>query len=280
MEFSVNGGYVIYEDDTITGFGGRIESVVIPEELDIKYIAKKAFFGAKNLNQVILPDTIVKIGEWAFASCSSLKRFTALGKPEFLQGVFLNDESLNEIHIKGGERFAALLSAVCTQMNSEYLLTPDEAGSIEWYNKFDSRLLDILKEDDSAGYEKYVLCGEEDLLFDINVYIKSNQKRKNSLVYLRLIYDDMLREENKAFLEKYLKNTAVGKENESGFLVLLEHSSDDMYIDLYLKLGMLDEDNFENTIQRLGQKHATLKAKMIQYHDSMEKKDFFDDMLL
>lgn len=280
MEFNVPGGYVTYEDNTITGFGGKIECLSIPDEIRIEKIAKKAFFGAKNLGEVRLPESIQNIGEWAFASCTTLRRFYCDSKPDFAQGVFLNDENLSDIYIKDGENFSALLSAVCTQMEAEYLLNPQEAGSREWYTKFDSRLFDILKEDDTVGYEKHVLCGEEDLLFDISVYVSQNRKRKANLVYLRLIYNDCLELDNRKKLEDYLKETYCGAENESGFLVLLDNAKDERYIRLYLDLGMLRDENFELTLSKLGQREATLKAELIKHHDAVSSGGFFEDMLL
>lgn len=281
MRFDTTGGYVQYENEIIKGFGGRIEKLIIPADITITSIAKKAFFGAKNLAEVVLPSTIVNIGEWAFASCSSLNSFTIDGRPEFSQGCFLNDENLESILLSKGEDDKELLATVSNKLEAEYLLLAKDIGSKEWYNNYDNRLKDILKEDDGAGYEKHVLCGEEDLLFDINVYVKHNQKKKAYLVYLRLIHDKYLSLRMKEFLSKYLSTKTIGAENDSGFKVLLENASNEKFIEKFLELDMLKNENFEAAIASIGPREAALKARLIKFHDdNLAGSGFLDSLLL
>ena len=280
MTFDGINGTIKYEGDTITGFSGRIEKVVVPDELNIKHIDKKAFFGAKNLSEVILAKSVEDIGQWAFASCSSLTKFTALSRPAFLQGVFNNATSLKEISIEGGEAYKELLPLAATMLNADYLLSDSSIGLDEWIVKLDNRIMDFLSEDDSVGYEQHVLCGEEDLLFDINVYLKQNRLKKATLAYIRLINDDRLSEKMEGFLSQYLAERTLLCENESGFDALLENASDDRFIDIFLKLGMCNDENFEPALLKIGQKEASLKARLIKYHDEHKSSGFFDDLLL
>lgn len=281
MKFDTVGGYVQYEDGVITGFGGRIEKVIIPDDITITSIAKKAFFGAKNLSEVILPNTVKTIGEWAFASCSSLTKFRVDGRPEFSQGCFLNDDSLEYILVEDGEDFKELLSTVTNKLEAEYLLSLEDVGSKEWYNNYDNRLKDVLLEDDGIGYEKHVLCGEEDLLFDINVYIRQNQQKKAYLAYLRLIHDKNLSDDMKEFIADYLSNRTIGNENDAGFKVLIDNASNDRFVDTFLELNMLHDDNFELAIAAIGPREAALKARLIKYHDEESGSvGFLDNLFL
>lgn len=280
MTFDGVNGTIKYEGDTITGFSGRIEKIEVPADLNIKRIDKKAFFGAKNLSEVVLSQTINEIGQWAFASCSALTTFTALGRPAFSQGVFNNAEALKKINIQNGESYSELLPLCATSLSADYLLTDTGIGSDEWIIKLDNRIRDFLNEDDSIGYEQHVLCGEEDLLFDINVYLRRNRLKKANIAYIRLINNDRLDADMEGFLSDYLSERTLLCENEAGFEALLLNASDDRFIDTFLNLGMCNDDNFEQALLRIGQKEASLKARIIKYHDENKSSGFFDDMLL
>ena len=86
--------YRIKEDKvTITTYHGNDTQVIVPERIEdvpVRKIGKKAFLNSRQLRQVILPDTLKKLGEWAFAYCGLLekvelpKRRVAIGKGCFL----------------------------------------------------------------------------------------------------------------------------------------------------------------------------------------------------
>ncbi|MDE5596584.1 MAG: leucine-rich repeat domain-containing protein, partial [Lachnospiraceae bacterium] len=63
----------------LTGYRGKDISLTIPELIENKpvtVIGKKAFLGAKSLQELYLPESISTIQEWAFASCSSLEKLS------------------------------------------------------------------------------------------------------------------------------------------------------------------------------------------------------------
>ncbi|CAK7010028.1 MAG: hypothetical protein EUB_01663 [Eubacterium sp.] len=62
---------------TITGYDGFYEKVEIPEQIDGKIVTKlgdSSFYGHNEINEVILPDSIKTIGNWAFASSESIEK--------------------------------------------------------------------------------------------------------------------------------------------------------------------------------------------------------------
>lgn len=62
---------------TITGYGGALETISIPAELDgypVVAIGNSAFSNNTKVKEITLPSTIVSIGEYAFCGCSSLTR--------------------------------------------------------------------------------------------------------------------------------------------------------------------------------------------------------------
>ncbi len=75
---SGNFRYVVREDDTATivGYEGEDEAVDIPAELDghpVTGIGNYAFYNARMLKRVELPDTLRSIGECAFGGCGNLE---------------------------------------------------------------------------------------------------------------------------------------------------------------------------------------------------------------
>lgn len=117
-------GYFNFDKDTgtITGYTGKIETVIIPSEIDgvtVKHVGERAFYyltegGIENpIKVVIIPDTVESIGNWAF-------RFTNIEKvilPESLKTIgeyaFANTRikelTLNEgLESIGGDAFTGL----------------------------------------------------------------------------------------------------------------------------------------------------------------------------
>ena len=59
----------------ITGYTGVGSDLVIPNEIEgktVKYIGDSVFSNCYELTSIILPDSVIEIGEYAFYSCSNL----------------------------------------------------------------------------------------------------------------------------------------------------------------------------------------------------------------
>lgn len=78
------------------GNAKEFEKIVIPATYNDKAVTKimdKAFFEAKNIKSITVPDSITSIGEYAFAECSNLTNLT-IGN-----GVtFVGDSAFNNCH--------------------------------------------------------------------------------------------------------------------------------------------------------------------------------------
>jgi hypothetical protein len=62
---------------TITGYDGFYKKVEIPEQIDGKIVTElgdSSFYGHNEMNEVILPNSIKTIGNWAFASSESIEK--------------------------------------------------------------------------------------------------------------------------------------------------------------------------------------------------------------
>ncbi len=296
--------YEIKEDDTgryvvITDADRKLNEVIIPETIDsavVRVVARKAFLGCKGLRKVTLPSGIRSVGEWAFAFCDNLMQVDFYrAKTELGKGVFKNDLQLKEIRLNEGEESpddadngrsetammtARLLAAVPVLMDAEYLLDTEAAGKDEWLGKWDTRLEHILDLKDDEGYHLYVLCGEEDLHFDYDEYLEYNREKKSGLCMLRLVNDMGLDERVRDRLKTYLCEHTIGCDSEAAIRVLLKRHGDEReYYALMLDTGAINASNLEAVLNMMGDRHAGMKAYLIE-ECKAARDDFFDDLML
>lgn len=249
------------------GHGGQVEAPPWMDGCPTAGIEKKAFLSRKNLRRIVLPDTLVEVGDWAFAHCSGLLSASFPRRDiRFGRAVFKECERLERIEIREceagseGERYGKyaagsstaerragaagneaeergehaaegipqLLAAAVRSMDAYYLLNLREAGSREWLAKWDARALAILHTPDQEGYSKQVLCGEEDYgSTDLEAFTSGRRREKVRLAFLRLLYPSGLSAACRAELEDYLRRHTKGREKEEAWLVLLEEHGDD-----------------------------------------------------
>ena len=126
----------------VTDADKKIAALKLPSKIDdypVCVIERKAFLGCKGLREIALPDTIEKIGEWAFAYCDNLTRISLPRKKiELGKGVLKDDLKVNQIVVRDRGFDAAsemmvsrLLAVVATVMDAEYMMDALEAGSEE-----------------------------------------------------------------------------------------------------------------------------------------------------
>ena len=266
----------------------KLNELSIPDyidELPVKAVAKKAFLGCKGLRSVRLPKYIDSIGEWAFAFCDSLKSVElARNDIKWGKGVFKNDGRLTRISIypdcSSDPETCILLAATPVLMDAEYLLDIKHAGSPEWIKKWDTRLVHLLNLADDEGYHLYVLCGEEDLHFDYEEYLEYNREKKSELCMLRLINDKGLTEELKERLTGYILYHTAGCESDAAVRTLLKkHGDEEDYYRLLLDIKAITSDNLELLLSAMGDRHAQMKAYLIEQCGAGTN-GFFDDLML
>lgn len=250
-------------------FGER-EGEILPV-IDIK---RKAFLGNKRLKRVVIPEGVRSIGEWAFASCSSLAsvEFESDFDIRFGKGVFLNCNQLEALRICGRDsQFAALLASVAMIPETAYLLNLREAGSQEWIRKYDARLMDLLQRPDEEGFSKQILCGEEDYGSTNKELYESNQRReKIRFFFLRMMNDQGLSEELREKLLAYLLEHTAGKEQDETWRVILEEKGDlRSWYGCFVELGCLTKENLDGVLLDIGEGNPEMKAYFL---DAMSKR--------
>ncbi len=281
--------YVIKENyATITSYQGEDEVVIIPPLLSdvfVERIGKKAFMNNKWIQKIVLPDTITEIYEWAFAYCAMLEEVEFPGKAIAIsKGIFLGDVRLVKVAVRDDaagtlkEDRARLLAALPSLSDSEYLFAMEEAGTKEWFLRYDERIKKFLEEDDVHGYTQMILCGEEDLNCSLDLFVEEKRKKKARFCFLRLLHDTGLAPSYRKTLEQYLMSHVVGSPSMEAWLVLREEKGHcKEYYELYERLGGITADNYEATISDLKDKHPEMKAYFIRKHtEQVCEQDAFD----
>jgi hypothetical protein len=289
MVFALRGGEA--ELDRVTG---QVAALEVPEHLPegepVTKIGRKSVLGKKQLRRVVLPSGIREVGDWAFASCSNLKSVTmpeaVLGK-----GVFQDCHRLSELRLAGSESgddedTAALLAYVARESDTGYLQDLALAGSGEWLQKWDARLMKILREADQEGFSAQILCGEEDYgATDLAAYESSRRIRKAELSMLRLIHDrglaEGIREQLKEFLLEHCNKDAEGKYgDESWQMIRTLHGEDRDWYQHFVTLGCTERGDLDRMLSELGEDHPEMKSYLLGSRDRDRATGFFDNLAL
>lgn len=291
-EMEVRGGKLSYR---ITGERAEIESChvsegifEIPDEIEgfpVTGIGKKAILGSKILRELTLPQNIMEIGAFAFANCTNLQNVRMPRRDiRFGKGVFRECKSLLHIYFTGqeDEKMAGLLAMVPVILDAEYLLTPAEAGGREWTEKLDARLVTLLQGADEEGYLKQVLCGEEDLMASLELYLAGRRREKASLCFVRLCNDIGLQDSLRKYLQQYLRENTKGCEYEAAWeIVLKEHPEEIKYYQILAEAGGIMTENFQGLIEDMGESYPEMKGWLLRYkEENMAGEDFFAGLLL
>lgn len=316
-KLEVKDGRLLYEKSrgkvTITGMEGSMIRLTVPERIEgmpVTQVYKKAFFNCRYLRFLTLPDTLEKIDNWAFAHCQQLecvelpRRRMSLGKDLFigskrLQKIVLrpvkknggseaggacgNSEETGGCALCSGKEIARLLAVAATKMGDPHLFCIEEAGTREWLQRWDARMLVLMREDDNDGYDKQVLAGEEDYERTDQVRFRNLKRQaKVRLALLRLLNSCGLPQETKEELEEYLRAHTKGCHSEETWeVVCREYGDDQAYYELFAALGCVTEENFDAILQDIGETHTEMKAYLMRYKEEhLGHRDFFDGLSL
>lgn len=287
-EWSTAQGCLTYSTDgenvEITGSRGLDSVIGIPaqiEGLPVTRIGKKAFLSNKTIKEIVLPDTIRQIDDWAFACCAKLSKITLPYKRlELGQGIFRDCFSLAQIkdgsspaHDTKMTDVSYLMAAAVCALEAFYLFDLTTAGSAEWFARWDGRLRTVMRTPDAEGFSKMLLCGEEDYGSrenNLDHYTGQQRRKKVRLAMCRLMHDACLTEEDRDALKAYLLAHRKGQETEETWWVVLEESGDDLAFYRFLtELGAVDRENFQAMLADMGETHTEMKAYLMEYYSSL-----------
>ncbi len=277
----------------IKRYRGKDKKVTIPAQINenpVVTIGRKAFLSSKSVQEIILPDSIEEIGDWAFAHAEGLRRIT-VPRHTLTKGkeLFLGCKSLEEIVLSGSEEEMALdkkdgigrmLALAVTDLHDYYLFSPSEVRHPSWVKRWDEQLLKLVCEDDLEGFQELWTCGEEDYEgaeYDIEVYPVEKRKAKLRMIYFRLLYPYQLSEEVKQELQQYLRDHTKGTQTpEAWNIILEEYAGDITYYQTFTEAGCVNEENFDTILHDMHDTNAQMKAYMLRYKEEhLQKTDAF-----
>lgn len=287
---------VIDNQTEIIAYRGKDLEVVIPEQMEncpVTRIGKKAFLSNKMLKQITLPDSIMRIDDWAFACCAKLaKIILPYHKLEIGQGVFKECDRLEQIIDEQGDMTGKktidvgyLLAATMSRLNAFYLFDFENAGTDNWLAQWDTRMQNLMELDDADGFSRMLLCGEEDYGSkenNLEYYMSQQRRGKVRLAMLRLMHDYGLQGPARAYLKDYLLKHIKGQATEETWLVVLEEHGDEReYYRFLTELGCVTTENFQSMMEDMGDSHTEMKAYLMRYHSEQNtKEDAFDAFVL
>lgn len=293
-------GVLSYKTDgetaEITGYRGKDTEIAVPSLIDgspVTCIGKKAFLSNKMLKEISLPESVVRIDDWAFAYCAKLARVIlpyhrmGIGQGIFKE-CFLLEEIVDESADEGEKKTvdtAFLLAAVMSRLDAFYLFDFESAGTPEWMAQWDGRMQTLMEREDTEGFSKMLLCGEEDYGSrenNLDYYTEQRRREKVRLAMLRLMHDYGLKQAVRVKLEQYLLSHIKGCGTEETWRVVLEEYGDDLrYYQFLTQLGGVTRENFQPMMEDMGQAHTEMKAYLMKYHGERHgQADVFDAFAL
>lgn len=286
-------GNLVYEERkdgiAIKRYRGIGLDIKVPETIDGKEVVaieRKAFLSCKTIKSIELPETIVEIGDWAFAHAEEL-RYITIPSHGISKGkeLFLGCKRLRHIYVNGREELkdngvSMMLASTVTILHDYFLFDVTQINDQEWVNRWDEKLLKLINLDDLDGFEELWTCGEEDYEgkdYDIKSYPVEKRKSKLRVVYFRLLHPYMLQEKIKEELSSYIrKHTKGTDEPESWEIIITEHPEELEYYQIFTDSGAVNEENFDGILADMQSVNAQMKAYMLKYKDDhFTKKDAF-----
>lgn len=276
---------------------GTTGTLIVPDDFRITEIGAKAFFSKKTLREVILPNSVNIISDWAFSRCPELKviQIDGLCKPTISKNAFEGLEKLEKLELGfNNPKLSTVAATLAFRLSKPQLLADDDIGSKEWYGRYDLALKAFLHEDDIEGYSNLALCGEEDISYDgigsvdgellgeSYAYVVGVNKNKCALAFIRLLNDDFLAAAMKEILENYIRAHSLGCGNEAAFLVIKEDFKDNFdYLKLYLEIVKPDSKGYDRMLGRLNEDAAEMRALLIKEAAKLRNEnDFFGGLTL
>ena len=271
-----NAGRTVKPDTSlcITSYEGTAEFLAIPSQIDNKpvtAIAKKAFWGNRCLQHIVLPDALDSVGDWAFSACYMLRDITLPYREiNFGKQIFHKSENLHEIFISDAvmeknKALPKLLAMAVTILEAEYLINPLQAGSDNWYQNLDSKILTVLNESEESALKNLVYCAEEDMGAKQEECLKKLAYKKSGIAFMRLVFSSKITGAMNERLTDFLLQRTKGCKDESAWEFVKESSYMGLqYCDKLFEINGINGENINEVLDDLGEDNVELKAYLLK----------------
>lgn len=214
------------------GMGYRYEKcnenntcIILPREIGgqpLTVIGAKAFLSCRQVEKLVLPDTLSQVEDWAFSHMKDLKEITFPAREiRFGRKVFLGCDKLQRVTLtEGGEALQEQYEGIPYFLASSFRLALDNGqkelfdlrlagdvrGQWKWLTCYDEALLAYLMRRDDHGFEPAFIgwFDVEDVDDQRGCYVAEQIKKKITLVFQRMIYAEEMSEKTGQLLKDYL----------------------------------------------------------------------------
>lgn len=262
----------------ITGYHGTSAFLEIPSLINgssVQEIAKKAFWGNKNIVSLVLPDSIERIGDWAFGNCCMLEEIRIPGrKINAGNQIFRSCGRLKKILLGSSDAdLSKLLAMTVTELEADYLLWQLSPGSDQWYQSLDTKIAERLHETEEAVCNRLVYCAEEDMLLKQEKALYRQKMQKARIALTRLIYGKPPQDRIRKMLTEYLCSETKGCLSEAAWETAKEGGEECFrYLDKLLEIGAVYERNISDALTDLGENHLELRAYLLKQWEAACRK--------
>lgn len=178
-------------------------------------IEDKEYLSNKEIEEIVVPESVNRIGSWAFAHAKNLKKITLPSKEITLgKDAFLDCPNLKEVVIYPDESdnkdLPELFAKAITVFNDASLFNPREASRKDshrnWIKKFDDRLIDYIGAKDDLGFSPVLIGWFDDTGEDEQreIYKRNRQEDKARICFFRLKCNALLDAEHLEKIKEYV----------------------------------------------------------------------------
>lgn len=184
----------------------------------VQVIGAKAFLSCREVEKLILPDSLLQVEDWAFAHMKNLTEIV-LPPKDLLWGkqVFLGCDSLQKVTLSGVcmlpglDLFLACVFRYFPERPLNFLASlTDTAGQESWLLQYDRMLTEFLASPDDTGFVPAFIgwFDVEDVDDQKEGFIQKRKLEKLSLTINRLENARNLKDDTRKLLNTYLNSLA------------------------------------------------------------------------
>ena len=276
--------------------------VILSPEMEgqpLTVIGTKAFLSCRQVEKLMLPETLEQVEDWAFAHMKGLQEISFPAK-EILFGkkVFLGCDALQKVILTFGGRpvqgqyegipyflasvFRLSMDGIHGEL-SNLCLAGDAEGQWQWLALYDEALGVYLMRSDDYDFEPAFIgwFDVEDVDDQRIGYITEQKKKKIALALKRLLYPERISAETKTKLGQYLVEKVSAQVLELMKDTDSEYAKDVKYFQIWQRIGGFQRYSPKFLLEQLEDGDPEVRSFLLKC--KLEEKtgeDFFESLEL
>lgn len=277
-------------------------NVILSSEMEgqpLTVIGTKAFLSCRQVEKLILPETLEQVEDWAFAHMKGLQEISFPAK-EILFGkkVFLGCDALQKVMLTFGGRpvqgqyegipyflasvFRLSMDGIHGELSN---LRPagDAEGQWQWLAQYDEALGVYLMRSDDYDFEPAFIgwFDVEDVDDQRIGYMAEQKKKKIALALKRLLYPERISEETETKLGKYLVEKVPAQVLELMKDTDSEYAKDVKYFQIWQRIGGFEQYSSKFLLEQLEDGDPEVRSFLLKCElEEKRGEDFFGSLEL